>query len=187
MQKEWKRLAPLAIADATRATAENWLWQKTKAGLPDGAIYAQSFAIAHDAGRWYGIARFDDRFKKGFQNVVAHYSLNPDGLIEVLSSVQDSFSKKWEERTGRTKFVDNKPAGRLKVSVFGPFYIAYTIIALNDDDQYILIASNDREYVWLLSRNPDRSENVKRDYLQPATIDYDSSRFIWTKQTINHA
>lgn len=181
--KSIKRAAPFAIAGAALVSAGAWLWQKTRVGLPEGAVPVTNFDVTRYLGQWYEIARFDYRFEKGLQNVTAHYSQNPDGSISVLNRGQDSFSKKWEESTGKAKFVADEHTGRLKVSFFGPFYAAYTIIALDDDYQYALIAGNDLEYLWLLSRSPQMPEEIKKDYLQKAAaIGYDISRLLWTKQ-----
>jgi lipocalin len=37
-------------------------------------------------GRWYEIARIDNRFERGISNAFAEYSLNPNGTIKVVNS-----------------------------------------------------------------------------------------------------
>ena len=71
----------------------------------------------------------------------------------------------------------------MKVSFFGPFYAAYTVIALDEDYQYALVAGNDLEYLWLLSRAPEMPDDIRISYLkQAASLGYDVGQLIWTEQ-----
>ncbi len=178
-----KHAAPYAIAAAAVASAGLWLWQKTRTGLPKGVIPITDFDAGRYLGQWYEIARFDYRFEKGLKNVTAHYLKSSDGTIKVINRGQDGYSGEWEESTGKAKFVSDEHTGRLKVSFFGPFYAAYTIMAIDDNYQYALIAGNDLEYLWLLSREPSMPEDIKADYLKrAAAVGYDINRLLWTKQ-----
>jgi len=56
-----------------------------------------------------------------------------------------------KEAEGRALFLGPPTEGRLKVSFFGPFYGAYTIIAL-DPDRYSMVCGPDRSYFWILGR-----------------------------------
>lgn len=178
-----KRAAPYALATAAVASAGLWLWQKTRIGLPEGATPVTNFDANRYLGQWYEIARFDYRFEKGLKNVSAHYSLNKDGSIKVVNRGQKIDNGKWEQSTGKAKFVADEHTGRLKVSFFGPFYAGYNVIAIDDNYQYALVAGNDLDYLWLLSRAPIMPDDVKADYLQKAfRIGYDVGRLIWTEQ-----
>lgn len=178
-----KRVAPYALAAAAVTSAGVWLWQKTRIGLPEGAVPVTNFKADRYLGQWYEIARFDYRFEKGLKNVTAHYSKNNDGSIRVINRGQDSASGEWGQSEGKAKFVSDENTGRLKVSFFGPFYAAYTVIAIDDDYQYALVAGNDLDYLWLLSRAPVMPDAVQSDYLQKAVaIGYDVSQLIWTEQ-----
>jgi apolipoprotein D and lipocalin family protein len=177
-----RRGTPVALA-AALAAAGIWFWQKTRVGLPKGAVPVKDFDVNRYAGLWYEIARFDYRFEKGLINVMAEYSMNEDGSIKVVNRGQDQYSGEWEQSTGKAKFVDDGQTGRLKVSFFRPFYAAYTVIGLDKDYYYALVAGNDLDYLWLLSREREMPDKVKADFLKIAAgIGYDVSRLIWTKQ-----
>jgi len=134
-------------------------------------------------GNWYEIARFDYLFEKGLENVTAHYSQNEDGSVKVLNRGKDIFTGEWKESTGKAKFLGTEDIARLKVSFFGPFYAAYNIIALDENYKYAMVAGNDLDYLWILSRNPEIPENIKTEYLKKASaIGYNVNRLIWTKQ-----
>ena len=177
-----KKTTPYVLGAAAVASGV-YIWQKTRIGLPEGAKPISNFNAARYTGAWYEIARFDYRFEKGLKNVVAQYSLNDNGTIKVINRGQDIKSGKWLQSTGKAKFVADEHEGRLKVSFFGPFYAAYTVIAIDEDYQHALVIGNDLDYLWLLSRAPDIPDEVRNDYLQKAAaIGYDISRLIWTTQ-----
>ena len=71
-------------------------------------------------GKWYEIARIDNRFERGISNAIAEYSQNPNGTIKVVNSGVDI-------KTGRMKSVVGKAKttsipGLLRVSFFWIFY-----------------------------------------------------------------
>ncbi len=183
-KKSIKNAAPFALAAAAVVSAGVWVWQKTRVSLPDGAIPVSNFDVDRYLGKWYEVARFDYRFEKGLKNVTAHYSKNEDGSIKVVNGGEDIFSGEWKESTGKVKFISDEHTGRLRVSFFGPFYAAYNIIALDDNYHYALIAGNDLDYLWLLSRKPSMPEDIKTDYLKKATaLGYNTDKLIWTEQS----
>lgn len=178
-----KHAAPYALAIAAIASAGLWIWEKVQTGLPEGVVPVTNFDIDRYLGEWYEIARFDYRFEKGLKNVTACYFRNNDGSIKVVNRGQDSYTGQWEESTGKAKFVSDEHTGRLKVSFFGPFYAAYTIMAIDDEYQYALIAGNNLEYLWLLSRRPVMPDDIKAGFLQKAAAaGYNTAHLLWTKQ-----
>lgn len=182
-QDKIKRAAPYALAGAAVAATGLWLWQKTRIGLPEGAVPVSNFDADRYLGEWYEIARFDYRFEKGLKNVTAHYAKNPDGSIKVTNRGQHIQSGEWSQSTGKAKFLGDEHTARLKVSFFGPFYAAYTVIALDEDYQYALVVGNDLEYLWLLSRAPEMPDDIRIQYLkQAASLGYDVGQLIWTEQ-----
>lgn len=178
-----KKVAPYALAAGALTTAGIWLWSKTKTSLADGIVPVANFKAGRYLGEWYEIARFDYRFEKGLENVTAHYSLNKDGSIKVVNRGQDGQTGEWKESTGKAKFVENEYIGRLKVSFFGPFYAAYSVIAVDPDYMYAMVAGNDLDYLWLLSRAPVMPYNIRNEFLRKAaSIGYNIGKLVWTKQ-----
>jgi apolipoprotein D and lipocalin family protein len=57
----------------------------------------------------------------------------------------------------------------LKVSFFGPFYGAYNIFALDKSNyQYVMIAGPDKDYLWILARQPTLDKQVLQTLVQQA-------------------
>jgi len=108
-------------------------------------------------GRWYEIARFTHWFEKDIVGATADYALRPDGKITVVNSgFKGSLGGRFSEATAVAKIPDPAQPGRLKVSFFRPFYADYLIFALDEENYtWALVGSDDRKYLWFLSRTPD--------------------------------
>lgn len=149
--------------------------------VPMGITPVTPFDANRYLGPWYEIARLDHSFERGLSNITAHYSLNPDGSIRVVNRGFSTIKQKWQEATGKAKFVANKNSAHLKVSFFGPFYGSYIVFALDQGDyQYALITGPNRDYFWLLARTPQLDETRKRELLAKATrAGFDVNQLIW--------
>ncbi len=133
-------------------------------------------------GKWYEIARLDHKFERGLTNVTAEYSLKDDGGISVVNRGYDLEKGEWKEADGKAEFVDGSDQARLKVSFFGPFYSGYNVIALDDEYRYSMVTGDDRDYLWLLSREKEIPEEVKQRYLKQARDQgYDVDALIWVE------
>ncbi len=130
-------------------------------------------------GEWYEIARFDHSFERGMEQTKALYTLREDGKV----SVTNTGIKNGEPKTanGKAKTTDN-PA-LLRVSFWGPFYSDYRVMYIDADYQYVLVGSGSADYLWILSRTPQITEDAKNILLTEATNrGYDITRLIWVKQ-----
>lgn len=131
-------------------------------------------------GSWYEIARFDHRFERGMEQTKATYSLREDGNIDVLNTGMKDGEAKTAE--GKAKLTDT-PA-LLRVSFFGPFYSDYRVMLIDPDYQYALIGSGSDNYLWILSRTPQLTDQAKRILLNEAKRrGYDTSKLIWVRQS----
>jgi len=130
-------------------------------------------------GDWYEIARFDHRFERGMEQTKAKYTLQEDGMIDVLNTgIKDGKPK---EAKGKGKLTET-PA-LLRVSFFGPFYADYRVMLIDSAYQYALIGSGSDDYLWILSRTPKLSDGAKALILSEAQRrGYDIEKLIWVKQ-----
>jgi len=151
--------------------------------IPKGAKAVTPFQKDRYLGKWYEIARMDFKFEKNLNQVTATYSLNPDSSIKVDNRGYNYVKKEWRGSIGKAKFVKGEDLARLKVSFFGPFYAGYNVIALDADYKYALIAGNNLDYLWILSREKTIPANIKENYLMQAErLGYNTSKLIWTEQ-----
>ncbi len=142
------------------------------------------FEIEKYLGDWYEIGRFDFKWEKNLNYVRTNYSMNKDGTIKVINKGYDYVAKKDKKITGKAKFAGRrKDLGELKVSFFGPFYSPYTIIALDAEYKYALVAGQNNKLLWLLSRTPTIPREVEENCINIArAAGYDMRDFVWTVQ-----
>lgn len=152
--------------------------------IPKGINPVTDFKADKYLGKWYEIARINNRFEKNMTQVTADYSLRDDGGIKVVNRGFNTVSQKWAESIGKAYFVKSPNIGALKVSFFGPFYGGYNIVKLDEDYQTVLVAGSSKEYLWILSRTPCISEEIKQAYVKKAAeIGYDTSLLNFDIQT----
>lgn len=150
--------------------------------IPKGITAVTQFDKTKYLGKWYEIARFDFRFERDLNNTTAEYSANDNGSIKVANKGYNTRTNKWKSATGKAKFVKDDTIAMLKVSFFGPFYGGYNVIALDKDYRYALIAGNNLNYLWILSRTTTIPAAVKTEYLQLAQkAGFNINELIWVK------
>ncbi|PSF13162.1 lipocalin family protein [Marinobacter shengliensis] len=137
-------------------------------GLPKGIEPVTGFDQNRYLGTWYEIARLDHSFERGLNQVTAEYTLNDDGSIKVINRGYSEEKGEWKEAQGRAKFVGDSNVGHLKVSFFGPFYASYVVFGLDDDYTTAYITGYNRNYLWLMSRTPEVSEEVLETFMERA-------------------
>lgn len=143
----------------------------------------ENFNIQRYLGDWYEIGRFDFKWEKDLKSVRANYSMNEDGSVKVTNSGYNYVSRKEKQSVGKAKFAGQEDVAGLKVSFFGPFYSAYTVIALDPEYKYALVAGANKKLLWILSRTPTIPQDIKENYVQIAkNAGYDMTNFVWTIQ-----
>jgi apolipoprotein D and lipocalin family protein len=153
-------------------------------GLPDGVKPVDDFDLGRYLGKWYELARLDHSFERGMQRVSAEYSLRADGGVQVVNRGFSVPNQKWEEANGKAYFVGASDEGYLKVSFFGPFYGSYVVFELDEADyQYAFVAGPDKNYLWLLSRTPTLSVELRERFTRTAAaLGFDTDKLIFVEQ-----
>lgn len=152
-------------------------------GLPEGVQPVKPFEVERYLGKWYEIARLDHSFERGLSSVTADYTLRPEGGIRVINRGYSSAEQKWEQAEGKAFFVKDSGTGYLKVSFFGPFYGSYVIFELDQDYQYAFVSGPNRDYLWLLSRQPVISESLRQHFIDRARQNgFDVDKLIFVDQ-----
>ena len=133
-------------------------------------------------GRWYEIARYEQRFQKGCEGVTADYSLRDDASIEVLNRCRKPDGTISDAR-GRAKVVDTATGAKLKVSFFGPFYGDYWVLDRDDDYRWSIVGEPSGRYLWLLHRDATPPEDeVQRLIERAGELGYDTTMLRRTQQ-----
>ena len=138
-------------------------------GVPKDIVPIDNFDKQRFLGTWYELARLDHSFEKGLSHVTAEYSLRNDGGLKVVNTGFNSNKEQWQEAEGRAYFVKDETVGHLKVSFFGPFYGSYIVFKIDKANyQYAFVTSYNKDYLWLLSRTPQLSQELKADFIKAA-------------------
>lgn len=153
-------------------------------GLPENIKPVDNFKLEKYLGKWYEIARLDHSFERGMTRVTADYSLREDGGVRVINRGFLVRENKWKETQGKAYFVAGTGQGHLKVSFFGPFYGAYVVFELDQENyQYSVVSGPDRSYLWILARDPKMAKETKdRLVAKAAALGFDTARLIFVEQ-----
>lgn len=140
----------------------------------------QNFDVQKYAGKWYEIARTQNRFEKGCSNVSANYLLNKDGTLKVINKCFVNGKEKTAK--GRAKFVGKSTVGKLEVTFFWPFYGDYNVVYLDGGYQNAIVDGGSDEYLWILSRQKNLDAKTLNFLLEKAkTNGFDVSKLIYVK------
>lgn len=148
---------------------------------PEGVIPVENFEIERYLGLWYEIARTDNRFERGLQNVTAEYTKIDEDAIRVHNRGYNTRKEKWSDISGKAYQTGKSGDGQLKVTFFWPFYGGYNVFELDHDDyQYALVAGDNHDYLWILARTPSLPESTLEELLAKAEqAGFDTNKLIW--------
>lgn len=134
-------------------------------------------------GTWYEIARYDHRFERGMQGVTANYSWREDGKIKVINSgYKNGFDAPKNTAIGKAKIPNPDNPAHLKVSFFWIFYGDYFVMELDPNYEWAVIGSSSDKYLWILSRTPQISKDLKADLLSRIEKrNYNTENLIWVE------
>jgi apolipoprotein D and lipocalin family protein len=131
-------------------------------------------------GKWYEIAKYENRFEIDCEQASANYSLNDDGTIKVVNScfragkIDNAIGKAYSTNPENTK---------LKVSFFWPFKGNYWVIMLDKEYSYAVVSEPSRKYLWILSRTKTMpKETTKEILLKLKELGFDTDKLIFVKQ-----
>jgi apolipoprotein D and lipocalin family protein len=187
-------LHPRGLRDARRflfgATLALVMTSPAMAADPPPLRVVPAVDYARYAGTWFEIARLPNRFQtKCAGEVAATYTPRPDGRLTVVNRCRTA-NGETTAVTGVARRVDGQPPARLQVR-FAPAILSflpavwgdYQIIALGTDYEYAVVGSADRDYLWVLARQPRLDPALYRRLLDEARAQgFDVSRLVETRQ-----
>ena len=145
-----------------------WLLTAALAAEPPATV--EQVDLERYLGGWYEIASIPAWFQRGCTGTTAEYSLRDDGKIRVVNTCFDgTLDGRKKVAEGRAKGVPDSNGSKLKVSFFGPFWGDYWVLGLDEDYQWALVGSPDRDYLWILSRTPELPPDVYANTIGIAT------------------
>jgi len=110
-------------------------------------------------GDWYVIASIPTFIEKGAHNAIESYKLNDDGTIATTFAFrQDGFDGERKEYNPTGFVFDKKSNAVWGMQFIWPIKADYRILYLDKDYSQTVIGRIQRDYVWIMARSPQISE-----------------------------
>lgn len=136
-------------------------------------------------GTWYEIARLPNKFQKNLNNTTLTFRIDSEGKMKMISRGYKK-SKKEDCTTmkGTVNIPDSKKKGKLEVKLFKFVTLKYNIIDIDKVNfEYALVAGEDKDFLWILSRSPELSKGNYDKMLKSAEAKgFNVSRLEMVKQ-----
>ena len=130
------------------------------------------------SGVWYEIARLPNKFQKDCAgDVSAEYIPKGDGTLKVVNRCREEGKTELKDAEGVARVAEEGKGSNAVLEVrFAPAILSfldsvwgdYRILALDDKYRYALVGSNDRKYLWVLSRTRTLDDAVYERLLRIA-------------------
>ncbi len=131
-------------------------------GVEGNVKTIESVDLNKYAGKWFEIARYPNKFQKQcVGEVTATYNINSNKTIQVVNECLKEDGKV-DIAKGKAKIVDEKTNAKLEVR-FAPSWLSwlpqvwgdYWILDLGENYDYAVVGDPNRDYLWILSREPE--------------------------------
>ena len=110
-------------------------------------------------GDWYVIANIPTFLEKGAYNAVETYEMNDDGTIATTFTFRDGGLDGEKKEFNAKGFVrDTKTNALWGMRFIWPIKADYRIVYLDDDYSQTIIGRQKRDFVWVMAREPDISD-----------------------------
>lgn len=138
-------------------------------------------------GTWYEVARLPMFFQRNCVESEARYGLQDDGSVSVVNRCRNADGE-WQQVEGRAVPQVEGKTDKLWVTFDNWFSRLlpsvtkgeYWVLDLDEDYQTALVGHPNRKYLWLLSRTPKISNEVRDELLSVARAQgYDTDELIW--------
>ena len=112
-------------------------------------------------GDWFVIANIPTALEKGAHNPLESYKLDKNGTIATTFSFNDgSFDGERKVYNPRGFVKDKETNARWGMQFIWPIKADYRIVYLDKDYQYTVIGRNSRDYVWIMARSAQISDQI---------------------------
>ena len=123
-------------------------------------------------GKWYTISALPLFFNKGCTSQTAEYGTLSDTKISVLNTCYKPGKKKWIK--GEAEITNLDTNSELVVRFYTWWARAfnvegdYNVIKIDPNYEYVMVGSNNRKSLWIMSRTKTMPEEIYNDYLEMA-------------------
>ena len=154
----------------------------TATGTPPLEAMDRKVDLERFMGDWYVIGFIPIAFpffsEEGAHNGVENYRLTDEGIIETTYTFRDGGFDGPEKRFTPKGWVhDHETNAEWRMQFLWPFKAAYLIVYLDHEYEKTIIGVPDRENIWIMSRDPQMSEDeYQRMLSHAARLGYDVAK-----------
>jgi apolipoprotein D and lipocalin family protein len=117
-------------------------------------------------GDWYVIANIPTFVEKGAHNAIEHYDRAKDGSIDITFTFRkDGFDGDHKKYTMTGTPVDGTNNAEWTVSPFWPIKLPYYTVELPSDYSWVVVATPNRGYLWIMARKPSMEEGLLKSII----------------------
>ena len=139
--------------------------------------------IGRYIGKWYAVSSLPLFFSKNCKGQTADYEIINDNTISVFNTC---FKENGKTTINGKAVVKNTTTNAELIVTFDNFFTRlfkvkgdYIIIKLDENYEYVMVGSNDRKSLWIMSRRPDMPIDELNEYKNFAKeIGFDTSKLI---------
>lgn len=116
------------------------------------------------AGLWYVISSMPTGAEEGAHNSTEEYTLGADGEIAIENRFRVGAFDGPEKIITMRGWVHNKETNsEWRVQPLWPIRLAYLILELDPDYQYVVVGHPSKRYVWIMSRQPTLDPEIESE------------------------
>ena len=143
------------------------LFQSCRQGPP--IRQAEQVNLDRFMGDWYVIANIPTFIEKGAHNAVESYEKAEEDVIDTtFSFYKNGFDGK-KKVYNPTGYVREDPSNAVwGMQFIWPFKSEYIIVYVDPDYQYTIIGRTKRDYLWIMARQPQISDEALQRLIQIA-------------------
>lgn len=117
-------------------------------------------------GDWYVIANIPTFIETDAFNAVENYAMNEDGTIKTTFTFRKGSFDGTRKQYNPTGFVlDTESNALWDMQFIWPFKAEFRVIYLDKDYDITIIGRSKRDYVWIMAREPQISDEVYQSLL----------------------
>jgi apolipoprotein D and lipocalin family protein len=117
-------------------------------------------------GDWYVIANIPTFVETGAHNAIEHYDLSSDGTIAITFTYhKNAFDGPLKKYTMTGAPVAGTNNAEWTVSPFWPLRLPYYTVELDSDYKWVVVATPNRSYLWIMAREPKMDESLLKSLI----------------------
>lgn len=122
--------------------------------------------LARMMGRWYEVARLPNMTQRGCQAGTSDWTRSGEGFAVVQACHRGTPDGPLAEWKAKARVADPVSNAKFKMSFFGGLVSQeYWVLDQRQDEGWLILATHDGKYLWLMSQKPTLPQAVKMEAL----------------------